>query len=61
MKNPQTTFAPTFLTHIIARIDGVSSIQYIIMNFCCFTAEVMEGDFPNMYRLKVKITYDKEP
>ena len=23
MKNPQTTFAPTFLTHIIARIDGV--------------------------------------
>ena len=31
------------------------------MNFCCYTAEVMEGDFPNMYRLKVKITYDKEP
>ena len=23
MKNPQTTFAPTFLTHIIAKIDGV--------------------------------------
>ena len=23
MKNPQTTFAPTFLAHIIARIDGV--------------------------------------
>ena len=23
MKNPQTTFAPTFLTHIISRIDGV--------------------------------------
>ena len=23
-RNPQTTFAPTFLTHIIARIDGVS-------------------------------------
>ena len=23
MKNPQTTFEPTFFTHIIARIDGV--------------------------------------
>ena len=23
MKNPQTTLMPTFLTHIIARIDGV--------------------------------------
>ena len=23
IKNPQTTFAPTFLAHIIARIDGV--------------------------------------
>ena len=23
MKNPQTTFAPTFLAHIIARIGGV--------------------------------------
>ena len=23
MKNPQTSFAPRFLTHIIARIDGV--------------------------------------
>ena len=25
MKNPQTTIAPTFLTHIISAIDGVSS------------------------------------
>ena len=23
MKNPQTTIAPTFLTHIISAIDGV--------------------------------------
>ena len=23
LKNPQTTFAPTFLAHIIVRIDGV--------------------------------------
>ena len=26
MKNPQTTFVPTFLTHIIARIDGVDTL-----------------------------------
>ena len=26
MKNPQTTFLPTFLTHIIARIDGVKGL-----------------------------------
>ena len=25
MKNPQTTIAPTFLTHIISAIDGVNS------------------------------------
>ena len=29
MKSPQTTFAPTFLTHIIARIDGVSCTKLI--------------------------------
>ena len=29
MKNPQTTFAPTFLTHIIARIDGVIKQKYV--------------------------------
>ena len=28
MKNPQTTFAPTFLTHIIARIDGVATKSF---------------------------------
>ena len=26
MKNPQATFVPTFLSHIIARIDGVVGI-----------------------------------
>ena len=32
MKNPQTTFVPTFLTHIIARIDGVQ-YRYFIFGF----------------------------
>ena len=27
MKNPQTTIAPTFLTHIISAIGGVTYIQ----------------------------------
>ena len=27
MKNPQTTFVPTFLAHIIARIDGVYTVR----------------------------------
>jgi hypothetical protein len=26
MKNPQTTIAPTFLTHIISGIDGVFTV-----------------------------------
>ena len=26
MKNPQTTIAPTFLTHIISAIDGVGHL-----------------------------------
>ncbi len=33
MKNPQTSLAPTFLTHIIARIDGVPIMQtYVAHN-----------------------------
>ena len=35
MKNPQTTFALTFLTHIIARIGGVA-VGY--SNFCLLVA-----------------------
>ena len=27
MKNPQTTIAPTFLTHIMSAIDGVIYIK----------------------------------
>ena len=27
MKNPQTTIAPTFLTHIISAIDGVTFLE----------------------------------
>ena len=30
MKNPQTTFAPTFLAHIIARIDGVQKARDLV-------------------------------
>ena len=29
MKNPQTTIAPTFLTHIISAIDGVIDLLMI--------------------------------
>ena len=28
MKNPQTTIAPTFLTHIISTIDGVKTKKH---------------------------------
>ena len=31
MKNPQTTIAPTFLTHIISGIDGVMLQHEFIM------------------------------
>ena len=29
MKNPQTTIAPTFLTHIISAIDGVFGVRLL--------------------------------
>ena len=33
MKNPQTTIAPTFLTHIISAIDGVSYSKVVESTF----------------------------
>ena len=30
MKNPQTTIAPTFLTHIISAIDGVMHLLFML-------------------------------
>ena len=32
MKNPQTTIAPTFLTHIISAIDGVYYTEHTASN-----------------------------
>ena len=34
MKNPQTSFAPTFLTHIIARINGFSLSALLVYPYC---------------------------
>jgi hypothetical protein len=35
MKNPKTTLVPTFLTHIIARIDGVLGIATMPLELVC--------------------------
>ena len=36
MKNPQTTIAPTFLTHIISATDGVNKTSGVsnVLNKC---------------------------
>ena len=34
MKNPQTTIAPTFLTHIIFAIGGVAYLVSILKALC---------------------------
>ena len=36
MKNPQTTIAPTFLTHIISAIDSVKHFNDKDKIFCLF-------------------------
>ena len=35
MKNPQTTFALTFLTHIIAKVGGVNGLDLSIKACKC--------------------------
>ena len=50
MRNPQTTSAPTFLTHIIARIDGVSNVVRRLgqistrRRFCLSSAKITRGE-----------------
>ena len=50
MRNPQTTFAPIFLTHISARIDGVSNVVRRLgqistrRRFCLSSAKITRGE-----------------
>ena len=42
IKNPQTTIAPTFLTHIISAIGGVRYCLDFVFKFCLTSRQKLE-------------------
>ena len=54
MKNPQTTIAPTFLTHIISTIDGVHCTYVLVFRAqdhpCSIVIKPTKGDFLHDYQ-----------